>query len=237
MLPNEQFDAATHSYYRDGIWVPSVTQVLSFYSITKEGPEGPREHARIRGDIVHRMIEDSENGEKMAEVPEIPDGFTADEIWNRYSAWVRFRGDVRISELILEHGRIGEIDGYIYGVTPDVICRMEESYCVIELKNTYAPESTHPIQTAAQVIAALRPTVTPALWDRWKRFALYLKGDGSYRLKPHTDQRDFYVWRKLLAGHEEARRLRGEKVWSVQNAGISSTPLMDLAPIAGESMG
>jgi hypothetical protein len=208
----DTFDPEAHIYRRDGIYVPSCTQVLSFYGITKEGPEGPREHARVRGDAVHRMIEDTESGENMGRDIEIPEGCTVDEIFSRYEAYLLFRREVPIKNLVLEYWRIAETGRFAYGVTPDIVCSMEGRPCVIECKNTYSPEKTHPIQTAAQVLACYSPaSVIP---EEWLRFALYLKGDGKYKLKAHTDYRDFSAWGRMLAGHEEARRLRGDKIWS-----------------------
>lgn len=221
MIYDDKFAPHSHTYTRDGIIVPSCTRVLDWSGIVPVGPEGPRERARIRGSIVDEMIQESERGgDPEAAIPERCDTDILIEAEYRFQQWLRFRREVVIRKLRIQRWSIVDIDGYAYGVTPDIECEMEGKLAIIDVKCTCNDEKTHPLQTAAQTIAALHPRTFPDLWGQVKRFSLYLKKDG-YRLKPHTDPGDFYTWRKLLAAHEEIRRVRGEKLWtplSVRNA-------------------
>lgn len=200
----DSFDPVSHIYRRDGIVVPSCTQILGHF-FPPTAPQGRLEHARVRGDYVHHLIETHERDGDIEDADPLPEGLTHDEVRGRFAAYINFRSDVPIQKIQLEHWRIAEVDGYLYGVTPDIVGIIDGVPSVIECKNTYSAEVTHPIQTAAQVSSA-----PASIWGpgTWRRMALYLKPDGKYKLVRHNDLDDFRRWRIFLAAYSEMRRMK-----------------------------
>ena len=194
----DHFDPETHVYTRNGVRVWSCTQVLEGMGLVNhEGiPARVLENARTRGEAVDNAITDLEFG-CHASGEELTGEYEA-----RVNAWRRFRREVPLKIVRMQSWKIVEISvegfSYLYGVTPDVEAILDGRPVVIDVKNTYSEEKSHRIQTAAQADTYFDP-------ERVRRFCIYLKDDGTYKLKEHTDERDRHRWRMLLAAHEERR--------------------------------
>lgn len=169
------FDEAAHAYFLDGHRLPSVTQVLERTGIVDYSfiPPATREMALERGSAVHAAIAlDLENDLDEASV---------EPIMGYVQAARNARRDLGIAKPDLFEQR-GYHPQYRYAGTVDLIA----GDLLLDWK-TNSAEWWVRLQTAAY--AAMQPEP-----GRFKRMAVELHDDGSYRLetfKVSDYQRDF----------------------------------------------
>jgi len=180
-----ELDPARHLYRLDGKVVPNVTRVLGdLYDWSLVAPE-ILEHKRQIGAAVHRAIAlDLEDDLDPASLDPQLEGY--------FEAWRRFRRETRFHCSLSECWVASK--KFRYAGTLDFAGSLEGSDVLIDAKST-EPHPGTSLQTAAYLHAACET----GLLSRAKRFALYLKPEGAYRLEPHVNQNDFPVFLACLS--------------------------------------
>lgn len=172
-----QFDEATHTYTVDGKVVPSVTQVLKSAGLIDA--RWFNQGARDRGRIVAIAIElHSKNN-----LQYVPDGYQG-----YVDAWEKFLAETGFVPREVEQPRYEQILGY--AGTPDTEGDLWELPSVIDIK-TGCDAPHYPIQTVGY----------SGFWHRSPRrarYCLFLKEDGSYKLRTHGNPRDWDVFLAAL---------------------------------------
>ena len=166
--PVFRFDAEAHIYTLDGVLISSVTQLL-----TRAGHIDARwytESSRERGHRVHQLCADYDLG-----VLDVKQCNT--EYRNQLLAYVAFERTVRPAWISIEEARGNAM--YRFGGRPDRVGIVYGCEAIVELKNG-AMEPWHGYQTALYdiLLGGLPDGVR-------KRYGLYLKSTGKFRLVPH----------------------------------------------------
>lgn len=193
-MPEFKFDPEKHLYTLDGVKLPSVTEVLPYnYS-------GDYEYQRDRGDKVHLMIDYYNKG--------ILDEDTLDVALIPYlDAYKRFRAEHSLNGLYdIKTGQPHpctalQLAGYYLllnesGLIPDVLASEIRLYSAIYL--------------FAGTIDLIKISKTPC-----KTYAVYLSGDGKYRLEDHTKElrKNQGIFLSFLTAH----KWKGENnLWTQQ---------------------
>jgi hypothetical protein len=163
-----------HSYWLDGIQVPSVTQILTsegFYNFTG-----------VNSDLLERS---SEFGKAVHETCRLWDMGILDvenlslPLVPHLSAWKKFReafGIEFIPELMEEH-KINE--KYRFGFCPD---RVTKTFILIDIKSSETPSPVAGLQTAGYKIGAEAEG-----YKINKRWAVHLHQDGNYSIQKYED--------------------------------------------------
>lgn len=181
--PSIRFEESTHTYWLDGVRVPSITQVLkcaTYDEFDHVHPDVLAKKAR-EGQELARMIEDYAKGrfDVMAYDPVLLGDFDAFEIWHRKTG-----GQIIESEKIVASVRwqyAGRLD-LVYdmpGVGPSMI----------DIKRTYAVPASGGPQTAAQALAYGDESMP--------RYLLHIK-DERCTLVPQPDKADLKVFLAAL---------------------------------------
>ncbi len=171
------FDEATHTYKVDGKVVPSVTQILKSAGLVED--RWFNEAARDRGRIVAVAIElHSKNN-----LQYVPDGYQG-----YVDAWEKFLAETDFVPREVEQPRYHAVLGY--AGTPDTEGDLWDLPTTIDVK-TGCDAPHYPIQTSAYDGFWLK-TVKRA------RYCLFLKGDGGYNLREHSNPRDWDVFLAAL---------------------------------------
>lgn len=173
------FDAEKHIYTVDGAVFPSVTQVLvaegfidaSFFT----------EYSRQRGTFVHLCTHLDDAGELDEE--------TVDPVLAPYLAgYRRFKDE---SGFVVSGSEVPMASAaYRFAGTLDKIGTFRDVTCAIVDIETGSHQPAKAIQTAGYEILKGSP---------YKRFALQLKDDGTYKLHPFTDRQDKQIFMSALA--------------------------------------
>lgn len=183
--PALTFDPTEHIYRLAGQRVLSVTQVLKAVGLIDD--EWYTEESRIRGSYVHKAITFEEReGLDDASIDERLAGYVA-----AYRAFVQ---EARPGACSLLEQQLAD-PVLRYAGTPDQVRLLFGGFALIDHK-TGPAAIWHPLQTAAydRLVHVADPSV-----PRLRRFALYLRKDGTYRLQEHTGRNDFKVFQAALA--------------------------------------
>ena len=146
----------THEYFADGIFVPSLTQMLSADGLDADldrVPLATLEAKRDWGTRLHLALLRAEYGDGVD--PEFKQHCVDWLDTLRKMKWMNPQPIWKNAEMPV----LGECEGFIFGFTPDRV----SPEAVVEIKGTYSPSPSHGIQTALQVIGMGYPRTTP----RW----------------------------------------------------------------------
>jgi hypothetical protein len=177
-MPELKFDEKTHSYYLDGLKLPSVTSVLRDARLFEYA--SGNEMYMDRGTNIHMLTELHDTGA-------LDESKVENSILSYLYAWKRFKEDTGIEVLAIEEPVYHPI--YLYAGKVDRRVRWNGNEAVIDIKSgLYAP--WHALQTAAYAKTYGRTML---------RFCVYLSDDGSYDLKEHLDPTDWDIFRSALA--------------------------------------
>lgn len=166
----------TSEYVIAGRRVPSVTEILSLAGLTNWGmvPSSVLELAAQRGRETHLWLELVDRGYLSPEDEPPP------QIQGYVSAYYRFRAETDfepdpdgIEETVLNLS-------HFYAGTLDRRGRLNRDRVVIDFKTGVPTPAAH-LQTAGYAAC---------LEGRFKRFALHLRPEGTYRLEPHASRND-----------------------------------------------
>lgn len=176
----------THVYtVNGGTVVPNVTRILDALGYYEGIPPHVLEHKAEIGKAVHTAAEYLDAGE-------LDWSSVDDEIIGYVSAWQAFKDDakfkVKKSEQIVYHPKFryaGKLDrfGLLHGKYPAYL----DIKCVAQLLPLTA------LQTAAYAEADIKDRR-----KKYKRAAVQLKPDGTYRWKEYTSPTDFNVFLSAL---------------------------------------
>jgi len=170
------FDEATHTYTMDGIEIPSVTTILSYVrgDLSKLN-RSVLDAAAERGKAVHAACEMMDYGGDPELIPGIEPYLTAYQkfLWDYTPEWVGIEAPV------VSSGRTfaGTIDRWGFMRTDAI--HMDESPVVLDIKTVASPSTEQKISLCAQTAAYAEAL---GYYEGCRRFGLYLKKDGNYRL-------------------------------------------------------
>lgn len=187
-MPTLDFIAAEHRYLLDGDReLPSVTAILKDAGLVDD--DWFTEASRMRGEYVHlacRMLDDDELAEESIDPAIQP----------YLDAYRKFLNVAKPEWIYVEHRVFDPVLGY--AGTLDRAGAVYGDKYLIDLKSGGMPPSTGP-QTAAYRRCLPQP-------HTWKRAALQLKDDGTFKLHPLTDRADEAVFTSALTLWQWKRR-------------------------------
>jgi hypothetical protein len=172
------FDEATHTYTVGGVVVPSVTQVIKSAGLVDD--RWFNEAARDRGRIVAIAIE-LHSKDNLAYVPDGYQGYV--------DAWEKFRDETGFVPHVVEQP-VYHVS-YGYAGTPDAVGKMAERDAIIDVK-TGCDSPHYSLQTAGYG-GMFR--VGSRGYDR---YCVFLNDNGKYKIRQHTDPRDWDVFLAAL---------------------------------------
>lgn len=199
------FDEATHTYYWHGQMAPNVTRVLSKLTDYSHIPADTLARAQAEGTAVHRMA-DLYCRNDLDDVPEWMAGHF--EAWKRFLRESRF--EVWASESRLWHPKL------CYAGTTDLVGMFRDGDfagepSIIDIKRSFYAGRVIGFQLAAYQHAWNDSLKQGDSRKVSGRYALQLRPDGTYRLRPFTEKSDFNtflacltLWRAGIEIHKEA---------------------------------
>jgi len=186
--PRLTFDEATHTYRLGDRRLISVTQVLAATGLADFSAPWFTDAVKERGSVLHEAVRLDVTGE-------LDETALDDELRGGVSGWRAFLADTQATIDYAEErlcdpelGLAGRLD-YIVRI-PE---RGRAVPTLLDLKRALYPSAA--IQTAAYADLAA------ALYDGpvfFRRAALVLPGDGTYRLHPFTDVTDRATWQAAV---------------------------------------
>jgi hypothetical protein len=170
-------DDDTHIYRLDGRIIPGVTEILKDVGLCDHFDDGNSEWYMERGRAVHAAIQYCIDGSL--------DWDTVEPcVMGFMHAFTKARVDLRFEVLACEKMVFDETRWY--AGTLDLLVKMEDGYTQLWDIKSGSPLPWHGLQTAAYAAAKFK-TMTQS----YKRYGLYLREDGTYRLVPHDGLNDF----------------------------------------------
>lgn len=175
------FDEKKHQYTVDGKVYPSVTEILEHLTAPGYGKVNPAilEEAKARGTAVHELTEMIDYGMPPDEIEEGLAGYAL--------AYLRFLADYDVEWEYIEHRFYEPIMGFCG--TIDRVGKIDGKDCVLDIKTTSSPSTDQKIavccQTAAYDYGICEQHYSADnnfIPEAKKRYALYLRPDGSYDL-------------------------------------------------------
>lgn len=187
------FDPERHAYLLDGRVIPSVTQILTAEGIING--QWYTEDGRRRGGHVHLALQYLDEGR-------LDEDSVTDEVRPYLEAWGRFLSETGFICLQIERPFVCEALGY--AGTPDRVGWMDggKILSVIDIK-TGSPEPWHALQTAAYAVGIGKRMA--------KRWSVYLRNDGNYRLVQYQDIDDINAWIGLVSIRNWKQKHMGRK--------------------------
>ena len=179
------FDAEKHEYTKDGLIVPSVTQILAPLTDYSMVPVHILKRKAAIGTAVHRACELDDLG-KLAESSVMP-------LLKPYLAAWRLFKDEHQPEILENESRMFHVKHW-YAGTLDRVCIIDDKVCIIDIKTT----------------VKLMPAVGPQLSGYQEaynyrrkekathRAAVQLKPDGTYHLAWHQNPQDLATFMACL---------------------------------------
>lgn len=182
------FDVEKHEYRLQGKVLPSVTQVLAIVNDFDRIPRAILEHARERGECLHRAVNLYNRDDLEFESL---DNDTSADVY----AWARFLREsgavVIASESPVYHEQFG------YAGTPDVVLDWNGRIVIPDLKSTYSVPRTVGPQTAAYAEAYR----SMHAGRRPERYCIHIK-DGNYKAHKRNDPADWALFLSCLNVHK-----------------------------------
>lgn len=168
-----------HGYEIDGAPVPSVTEILEDLGLSDYSfvPEDDLDWAKDRGSAVHTATHFYDDGD-------LNDDDLDDRVRPHVEAYKNFREDTGFEPTHIEIPVWHPVNRY--AGTLDRIGVLNGVSVLVDLKSGQPPPTVG-LQTAAyQLAAKCTYDLTPV-----KRFSLWLKDDGRYKLDPLDNWHDF----------------------------------------------
>jgi len=186
------YDPEDHSYRLDGVLVPSVSALVRIVAPMPWIRPSVLEPARELGTYVHELIDIFEDGD-------LHEPSLDEELRPYLDAWKAFRESTGL-EVLAREAMVGSRKLRFAGRL-DLVGRWprKSGLSVLDIKTGTVIEGAGP-QTAGYALAWNESAEGPGNYVR-DRFALRLKGDGSYSLVPLRDPRDFAAFQAALVIH------------------------------------
>jgi hypothetical protein len=174
-----RFDAQTHTYTVGGVAVPGIHAVLRAGGIEKD-LSFLNDYYLQRGRAVHEATMKLDLGSPLAMVE---NGLS--EEWHPFlHAYVQFRSDVTCRWTKVEQPVVHRT--LRYATIVDRVGRVSGRPAVFEVKTGYPAEFHGPQLAGADILVAGRVHI-----GLRRRMAVYLTGDGTYKLKEYIDPADY----------------------------------------------
>ncbi len=184
-----EFRADDHAYHWDGVRVPSVTQVLAplfdFSSVSRAALEA----AAALGKAVHLATQ-------LDDTADLNEASVDPLVMPYLDAWRQFRHDTGAAMIEIESPIYSK--RYGFAGTPDRVALLNDDIVLLDIKTSAAMHPAFGPQLAAytEMFNELRSVRYGKIA---KRYAVALRGDGTYALKPYTDRNDMSVFLAALA--------------------------------------
>lgn len=178
-----EFDAEKHRYYVDGKRVPSVSDILSPITADHYGGINPAvlQAAASRGTMVHEQLEAIDY--------DFFDGLVPYEIKGYCKAYMDFLRDYDVDWYGIEE-IVYNADGGYCG-TVDRWGKIDGEWAVLDIKTYAQPTKENYMSLLAQTDAYLWALIDEdkikILHSKVKRYGLFLRKDGTYRLVDCTE--------------------------------------------------
>lgn len=180
------YDDTSHTYRVGGVVRPHVTGILGPLYDWEKVPPDVLERASLKGRYVHKAVELFERGD-------LDDSTLDDEIGGYLAAYRLFRQETGYEPELVEHKVFHAALGYCG--TLDSAGLLYDKPAVIDLKSG-ARSRVHGVQIAGYTMAKCSMEGT-SIWPR--RYALYLKENGRYKLDPFNDPSDFQTFAAMVS--------------------------------------
>jgi hypothetical protein len=196
MLPELHFDERTHTYRIDGQKLASVTEVIKPLYDWGMAKMEVLEHKAEIGKAVHKACELHDKGELDVNTVSSP-------IAGYYRAYLKFLAEVKPSWWLIEQPMGSQTLGL--AGTPDRVGLLNDNaLTLVDIKSTVAIDTAVGVQLAGyrkliQAVYCDHPLLTVA--RPWRRLALQLRPDETYRLVQFDQADDFQEFDALLTHH------------------------------------
>lgn len=183
------FDASTHTYYVESKPVINVTRALGVITDYSNIPPDRLEIARQEGHDIHRMVE-------LYSKNDLDEGTLPEWLVPRLNAYKKFivetgfritHSEVRLYNQDAQYAGTADLFG-------EIGLRRSVEFANVDVKRSFYAGRAIGLQLAAYVEAAKHCDMPRAT----RRYALQLRADGSYRLEPFEDRRDFAFFLSCL---------------------------------------
>lgn len=176
------FDEATHSYFFDGNPVPGVTSILKPITDYSAVPPHVLQAAANFGKAVHLACE-------LDDLGELDESQLDPALMPYLEGWRNFSREHGVQWFAIEQPVYNK--ALRYAGTPDRYGIVDGLNAVVDIKSTAQLYASVGPQLAAYANAL---TPSPSM----KRYAVQLKADGTYTLKPYNDPTDWPLFASLL---------------------------------------
>jgi hypothetical protein len=176
-----RFDPIRHEYIEPGTGYvfPHTTGMLEASGWIDD--RWYTEESSARGHAVHRLTAEYDLG--ALDLPSVVDGRRGYLLAHAKALAILRPAIVSVEEPLVH-------PDYRYGTRPDRVVEIDGLLGVLELKSG-GVEKSHAIQTALQAIAVAPGSHLARRPQDVARWALYIKGNGKFKLVEHKDRADF----------------------------------------------
>lgn len=205
------YDDTNHTYFLNGVAIPSVSDVISPLKKNYEWVEKEvLERAILFGKATHKMIALHLTGE-------LDEERLDSQLQPLLKGFKRWNEDYKL----LKNPTVEKPMHYEnrYAGTPDIVDK--DTFWVVDIKTRAVDKKLDRLQLIAYRELAIKNINYSA---NWKMAILYLKQDGSYKFTEIKDDGFSYVWRALVdryyndlvieeyKAHKEGRGKNGDKI-------------------------
>lgn len=180
--PEIRYQDEDHSYWKDQLRIPGISELLKYFGYIDDSyyTEIPRK----RGTEIHGIIADHCRGEEQAILSN-----DDPEVVQRIEAFFQFKAAKDFRPIGVETIHFSPLANL--ACRSDLIGTFGESpfLSIIEMK-CGSRAGWHSLQTAGQALCFGQPV---------RRFALYLKTEGKFDLREHTDRTEIPIVQGLAA--------------------------------------
>ena len=184
------FDALDHSYKVDGESLPSVTGILERTGFIDK--DWFTAYSATRGTYTHRAC-------YLYEAGTLDEAELDPALVGYLNAYKRFLQETHWTSEVMEKPDYHQV--LRYAGTPDRVGLMPGRKSILDIK-TGVPSEWHRFQTAGYSMI-----LDPIDYNRFARFSLYLKSDGSYKLARYDDRNDSKIFLAALTVYNAQRRI------------------------------
>ena len=180
------FDEVAHAYFLDGKQLPSVTQLLKLVVSFDNIPEDVLEHKRQIGVAVHKACE-------LLDEDDLDEDSLSPSLIKYVDAYKLFKRQNKVEILLNEQKMCHKTLGYAGTVDRVGIINNDSKRTIIDLKTSASLSDWVGLQLAGYSMALSSHT-----GEQYKRCALQLRPDGTYRYREYIDPMDLPVFHSLL---------------------------------------
>jgi hypothetical protein len=200
------FDSKTHTYKnKEGVVIPSVTQILSEIGILKGYKNIPEQYAR-RGSAVHRFAETLvDNPEMDLDTLRLEVGFIAEEFGFEFDDIVKHCQSIYLwlqknKELLTEAEAEKMFINEVYAGTADVYTEKT----IIDWKTSKKKEKWHRLQACAYMFGLFAK----------EAFVVYANEDGAIAEEVRVTKEDIKMWNDLITHYKKGELKKALKVYN-----------------------